>query len=575
MKPPLFYALLFLFSSLLPMAGQESVPAPSADSQATEKVKAPNGFDSLLSVLSSYRTLREQQVTLREQVRELTAAGATAEGEPGAEALAKAQAELTRNTESIARLKERIEELALGSRYQESGEGEEASYDFNEEIQMLLQPSLEELREVTEPTRKLARLRTEVLDLQNKEEDLELALGKLQKAIEATDSSELKNDSEIKDLFESLQIELESQLSLCRADLATAKTRLDEMQAERKPIPQQVQDSLSSFFAGRGRSLLLAALASLAVFYLLTYLHRLLFKRLGRSHEAGTSFAFRLAELGFTALRFLAAIAAVFFVFLAFNDWLLVTLTILVFLAVLWGTKEAILKGYHKMQLLLNLGPVRQGERVLYNGLPYRVRSLSVYPLIENPALSNSTVRLTIEELGEMRMRHDDDEEPWFITEVGDYVLLSDGTYGQVAFQSPDRVKIQEAGGQSKVIPTSDFLSMAPTNLSKGYAVAITFGIDYAHQQLDYNAVAEIFAANARRKVEEFLPAEQILATFSAFKEAGASSLDYLVVVKVTGEAQDKRPNLLRALSQGCLDACNEYGWGIPFPQMTIHRAGD
>jgi hypothetical protein len=246
---------------------------------------------------------------------------------------------------------------------------------------------------------------------------------------------------------------------------------------------------------------------------------------------------------------------------------------IFIFLAILWGAKEAIIKGYHKMQLLLNLGPVRQGERVLYNGLPYRVRSLSVYPLLENPALSNSTVRVTIEELGEMRMRYDGEDEPWFITEVGDHVVLSDGTYGEVAFQSPDRVKIQEAGGQSKVIPTDKFLDMAPSNLSKGYAMAITFGIDYQHQGLDYNEVSRAFEAHAYRKMAEFLPEEHIIASFAAFKEAGASSLDYIVVGKVTGDAQTKRPAILRALSQGCLDACNENGWGIPFPQMTVHHA--
>ena len=224
------------------------------------------------------------------------------------------------------------------------------------------------------------------------------------------------------------------------------------------------------------------------------------------------------------------------------------------------------------MQLLLNLGPVRQGERVLYNGIPYQVRSLSVYPLLENPALSNSCIRITIEELGEMRMRFDDDEEPWFVSAKGDWVLLSDGTYGEVIFQSPERVRIQDGGGSVKTIPTSNYLSLSPLNLSGGFAQTITFGIDYQHQGLDYNEVGAAFAEHCRRKLEEILPAEEILATSSAFKEAGASSLDYIVVAKFTGFAQNKRPVIARALSQGCLDACNENGWGIPFPQLTVHQ---
>lgn len=581
-----FILALTLLCLLHPtLAGQEAVPAVGGDSVASPSPEpgaspkpsrtAEDGpkLENLLAILGSYRNLREKQIQLSQKVENLRGpAGEASSGE-----IKAAESELSAVGASIAALRGSIEEVALGLKLTPDDSGEEASQagTIGDELQSLMEPSMAELREVMEPTRKLARVRTDVLDLQNRREGLQRSLTKLESAIEATQSSALKDDTEIAALFDGIRETLTSQLTLNEVNLSSAKFRLEEMQADRKPVPQQIREGLSTFFAGRGRSLFLAAIAAIVVFYILTYLHRHLFKRLGRIGVKGSSFSYRLAELVFSVVRFIAAIAAVFFVFLAFDDWLLVTLTILIFLAAIWGAKEALLKGYHKLQLLLNLGPVRQGERVLYNGLPYQVRSLSVYPLLENPALSNSTIRITIEELGEMRMRYDGEDEPWFVTEVGDYVLLSDGTYGVVAFQSPDRVKIQEAGGQSKVIPTSDFLAMSPSNLSKGFAVAITFGIDYQHQRLDYDEVGRIFGEHAQRKLEEILPAGSIIATFSAFKEAGASSLDYLVVAKVTGAAQDKRPNILRALSQGCLDACNENDWGIPFPQITVHRASD
>lgn len=582
MKSPVIKLLPVLVLAMLAgplLLGQELIErdATAADAPSTEVAgdlaEAPESqpkLENLLSILSAYRSLREKQVNLAERLETLTNEGESA----AATAIATAEAELEAVSASIETVKSSIEEVALGLKLDE---GEESLApepgSLGKELQSLAEPSLAELREIMEPTRRLARLRTEALNLQNRANRLRSSLSKLDAAIEGTQSSELKDDTAIAALFDNIRETLTAQLTLTEVNLSSAKFRLEEMQDQRKPVPQQIREGLSTFFAGRGRSLFLAAVAVIVVFYILTYLHRHLFKRLGRIGVKGSSFGYRLADLGFSAFRFVAAIAAVFLVFLAFDDWLLVTLTILVFLAAIWGAKEALLKGYHKLQLLLNLGPVRQGERVLYNGLPYQVRSLSVYPLLENPSLSNSTIRITIEELGEMRMRYDAEDEPWFVTEVGDYVLLSDGTYGAVAFQSPDRVRIQEAGGQSKVIPTTDFLAMAPTNLSQGYGVAITFGIDYQHQELNYDEVGEAFAEHARRKLEEFLPEGALLATFSAFKEAGASSLDYLVVAKVTGAAQDKRPNLLRALSQGCLDACNENGWGIPFPQITVHRA--
>lgn len=567
-----FSLLLFFILPFATLSAQVTPPTGEAAQPVSEPAKSEERsprLENLLSILGSYQSLRERQQVLNQELADLQKAGADASPED----IAGLESELSTLSASIRGVRENIEEVALGFRLEPEKTEEIAPSTLGEEFQGFIEPSLAELRATLEPTRDLARVRTEVLDLENRKASLQTSLEKLESAIEVTKSSDLRDDPEIAKLFQGIRESLTAQLTLTEVNLNSVKFRLEEMRSNRQPIPEQIRESLSNFFAGRGRSLFLAILAAVFVFYLLTYLHRQIFKRIGRIGRTGSGFGFRLAELVFTALRFLAAIAVVFFVFLAFDDWLLVTLTILVFLAAMWGAKEAFLKGYHKLQLLLNLGPVREGERVLYNGLPYQVRSLGMYPLLENPALSNSTIRITIEELGEMRMRYDGEDEPWFVTEVGDYVFLSDGTYGAVSFQSPDRVKIQEAGGQSKVIPTTDFLAMSPSNLSKGYAVAITFGIDYQHQGLDYNEVGRIFGEHARRKLEEFLPEDSLIATFSAFKEAGASSLDYLVVGKVTGAAQDKRPNILRALSQGCLDACNENGWGIPFPQMTIHRA--
>lgn len=471
-------------------------------------------------------------------------------------------------------MKGRIREVATGFSGLDEPTGEEGRFNFQSEIQMLLEPTMVEVREATASTRELTDLRGEELRLSNQEKRLQSSIRKLDEAMALSEGVSGADEAEIRDILLSLRKVIESDLSVTEANLAATRFRLDDLQRDRKPLHQQVSDSIVSFFAGRGRSLILATLLALFSFYFLTFLHKKIFKRVGGHPQAGSSLGFRLAELAFTVFRFLVAIAAVFAVFLLFNDWLLVTVTILVFVAAIWGAKEALVKSYHKVQLLLNLGPVRQGERVLYNGLPYQVRSLSVYPLLENPLLANSCIRITIEELGEMRMRYDGEDEPWFVTAKSDWVLLSDGTYGEVIFQSPERVRIQDLGGQVKTIPTSDYLSLSPTNLSQGFAQAITFGIDYQHQGLDYNEVGAAFAAHCRRKLEEFLPAEEILATFSAFQEAGASSLDYIVVAKVSGFAQNKRPNIGRALSQGCLDACNENEWGIPFPQLTIHQAG-
>jgi small-conductance mechanosensitive channel len=84
--------------------------------------------------------------------------------------------------------------------------------------------------------------------------------------------------------------------------------------------------------------------------------------------------------------------------------------------------------------------------------------------------------------------------------------------------------------------------------------------------------VADTFAKHVRVKVLEHCEEEELEVVFAAFKEANSSSLDYIVVAKLAGSTEDRRLPLSRALQQGCLDACNQNGWTIPFPQLTVSR---
>ncbi|MDP0491494.1 MAG: mechanosensitive ion channel [Verrucomicrobiota bacterium JB023] len=554
--------ILMLLLAFQPLSAQSDGAANEEESDA-EKVQKRDemALSDLGGILESYRVLRQEQNEAREKLDELKAADP-----PDEEALVKAEAALTKLTENLGAVRERIREVAQGDSFVVSAEDEEDELNFSRDFKMLLDPLLDEVRETTESTRKLTELTTEVDDLSSKKERLGKSLSKVQQ------SAALVEDEQLRELFDDIEKDLRNDLTRVEADLTATELQVKEIRENTLPIYERIGQGTKTFLTGRGRSLLLAVVLSLGLFWLLNGIQRRMFRRLGKGRKAGSTLAFRLAELLFTIFRFGVAIGVAFLVFMLFDDWLLVTLTILIILGILWGAKETIFRSYEKVQLLLNLGPVRQGERVTYEGLPYEVRSLSFYPLLENPALSNSARRITIDELATLRMRHEEDEEPWFVTEKGDWVSLSDGTFGQVIFQSPERVRIQDLGGQIKTIPTGDYLSMNPTNYKTGYALASTFGIDYKHQHLDYNLVATTFAAKIREKLLEFLPEEEILATFSAFKQAGASSLDYLVVAKVTGEAASKRFNIERALQQACLDACNENGWGIPFPQLTIHQ---
>ncbi len=57
------------------------------------------------------------------------------------------------------------------------------------------------------------------------------------------------------------------------------------------------------------------------------------------------------------------------------------------------------------------------------------------------------------------------------------------------------------------------------------------------------------------------------------FEEAGASALQPVVLVRCTGAVAPRYLALPRAIQRLCVEACHEYGWGIPFPQLMLHLA--
>jgi len=57
------------------------------------------------------------------------------------------------------------------------------------------------------------------------------------------------------------------------------------------------------------------------------------------------------------------------------------------------------------------------------------------------------------------------------------------------------------------------------------------------------------------------------------FALANNSSLDLAVIADFSGQLGDLHNRLRRAIQRWSVDACTEYGWEIPFPQMTLHGA--
>ncbi|MCB1639039.1 MAG: mechanosensitive ion channel family protein, partial [Thiothrix sp.] len=226
-----------------------------------------------------------------------------------------------------------------------------------------------------------------------------------------------------------------------------------------------------------------------------------------------------------------------------------------------------------EVNLLLNLGSAREGERVIYNGVPYRIQSLNVFTTLTNPLLAGIQ-RLPLEQVGTLYSRPELAEESWFPSQAGDALLLADRTLVTVEQQNVEQVILKTLGGSVIQYKTAAFLELNVENLSRNgtFVVATVFGLDYRYQQ----DILDHYPALIRAGVSEALEKAGFDATLYRdvnveFRTANASSLDLQVWATFDSSLARSYRKLERLLQQACVRVCNQYDLNIPFPQLALH----
>jgi len=438
--------------------------------------------------------------------------------------------------------------------------------NLGQEVRELLAPLIKELKRASSRPREINRLRTEITEAEEQLELIRRAVANLESLLDG-----------VKDrrLHEKLKSELASwqeQLQKTETDHDIAAQKLDQMLSERTSIGDAIRNVFQLFFRSRGRNLLLALLVTGAFLVLLRRLHRQAM-RSGPLQQPANSFWARVFNLLYVLATIVGGILVFLIVLYFFGDWVLLIVVLLLIFGVLWASKQAIPKFWIQGTLLLDMGPVREGERLDYDGLPFRVDSLNFYTDLVNPALSGGHLRIPIGDLSALRSRPFEADEPWFPTTVGEWVLLSDGTYGQVGFQSIEIVDLRLKGDSHKIYATRDFLSLSPLKLSTGFRARATFGLDYGLQSIITSEVVRTLETSVRERLTASFLGEYLIKMRVGFEAAGPSSLDLRIVADFTGDAASAYKIAPRLLQEYCVDTCNANGWVIPFGQLTLHVA--
>ena len=520
-----------------------SLPPPANERLLTARILVDRlaRLDVTLRELSDRRNLEydaEERMVLNGQVTEMQTQRETAEGD--------------------------LERLMTGLDMVWLSEPPTDDFSLEEEVSDLLAPILQELKAATSRPRKIEQLRILVAHYEERQPRLQESLdGMTGLADKATSPAVRQAIRAVREGLVDRQRLLDEQLSIARHELA-------QLEAQRKSILDSGRDVALVFFRNRGRNLLAAFLALFLTIGFVRLVHRSFRSMFGAESDDVATLYHRVADLVGHLLALLGGLAAMLLVLYASGDWVLLTLAGIVLLGISLGARRGIPRVWEEIKLLLNLSTVRQGERVMYLGVPWRVARLNLLTRLENPAFPDAPLRLPVRQLFDLRSRPFAADEPWFPCADGDWVALPDDLFGQVKTISPEFVEVI-IDDSVRTWPTIDFLAMAPANLSGGFRHVVRVTFDYMHQK----EITTTIPSRLEGWLRERLTAEageHLLKLGVDYEAAMASSLDVRIDAEFSGAlAADWR--VIRRVIEGCVvDACNEYGWEIALPQLVVHR---
>ena len=340
---------------------------------------------------------------------------------------------------------------------------------------------------------------------------------------------------------------------------------------QRQSLLDETTSYARNFFQTRGLNLLLAVAAFALVFFGVRWIATQVMRL--RKPKAEKQLSSRLALLLLHVFSVLGGLLAMMAVFNAAGDWFMLGLILIFLIGIGWASINTLPSQIESVKLILNVGTVREGERILFNAVPYRVDSLAFRAQLVNPDLAGGVQQLPVRDLVGYHSRPAGQDEPWFPTRTGDWVELDDGLLGQISHQSPSTVCLTDLGGAEIVYPTSRFLQQHPRRLAECFRIIERFGIDYRHQAIATAEVPRLMQAALEDALPTLLDAGQLQAVSVLFESVGASSLDYRIEVRLDGSAASRTERIRCAIQRILVDVCHQHDWTIPFTQITLHQA--
>ncbi len=548
--PLILFILLGLLLPVYAPAQEEGVAIPAED------IKLQETIHTLQSLIKLQADLKRDVQAINQQ---LAAAKTVSEKNEIQSRLDKLEDDLQTTTRNLRG-------IGAGADIASLRATEEVEFSLQQEFFALLKPALKELKDMTSHVRQKSDLKERIASYRDKLPVAELAVANIMDLL-------AKNEDESLDRYlEGFLLEWRKQLTVIQSELQSAELQLEKLESSEASLADASQSYLKSFFQKRGLYLAQAILAVMAILLLSRLSYKAMERYIPGYRKEHRSFRLRLLDLVHRFVTVILAIMGPMVVFYVVEDWVLFSLGILLLLGIGLTLRNALPRYWQQIQLFLNVGTVREGERIDLDGLPWRVRQINIFSQLENPTAELSQ-RVRIDDLVDLKSRPVKRDDPWFPCKKDDWVMLSDGMRGKVAGISQELVELIERGGAHRTYTTGDFLGLSPMNLSRSFRLKETIGISYNLQRESVAGIPDTLKSHIEQRAADEGYADSLHSLRVEFEKANTSSLDLVVIADFDGALAEIYGRLRRAMQRWCVEACNEYGWEIPFTQLTLHQA--
>jgi hypothetical protein len=471
------------------------------------------------------------------------------------------QTEINRLSKQLGDLRVQFQGIALSTDTSVYDAPVTSEFNLQREIEQLVQPLLSELKAATSDSREMETLRQNLALQQSRIETASQALANLDKLLATDPAPELASRlQELRTLWQGRLRDATNQRTVLGQQIELRETA-------KQSLLDRTRGAASTFVRTRGRNLFLGIFTFVLVFLSMKALHGR-FSRL--RFFKGRSFTPRLFNLMWTFASILGALIALMAVFNLVGDWFLLSLVIVFLLGVGWAGIKTLPQFLEQIRMMLNIGSIREGERLVFNDIPWKVDSIGFATRLVNPLLDGGILLVPTRLLLGLTSRQPGHVEEWFPSRVQDWVVLADGSLGRVATQNPANVQIVHPGGAQRVIPTPAYMAMSPLVLTPGFRCEFLFGVDYRHQDVATTVIPERMTKHLRETLSTRL-GDALKQVRVEFAEADNSSLNFAITLDCSGDAAAEYTRIPRWAQAALVDLCTRENWLIPFPQLQIH----